>query len=236
MKKVIRLTESELTGIIKKVISEAEYTNRTGNLSNPEEFLPSAKPKAAPSPIVRTPKSTYDINYPDIPQPKTAPVAPKTIFGIGDRGSEVLEIQKLLVKLGYNVGKKGADGIFGPATEAAVKQFQSTHGIKVSGRVGPPTKGKLATVASAPKQTYDPTAEWNQDRREDGNVSTQIPSKPTLKPSTQISQADKGLEKAASRGPNLGQRLREKPVKGFQPTTKTPLKDFNDKVAKNRLY
>lgn len=165
MKKLIRLTESELKGIIKKIINEAPDTYRTSNLSNPAEFLPNANPSAPPSFVQNTPRP--DINYPDIPQPKKAPVAPKTIFGIGDKGAEVLAFQKHLVKLGYNVGKKGVDGIFGPATEASVKQFQAKHGIKVSGRVGPPTKRKLVAAAASStvdQSNRDPNAEWNIDR------------------------------------------------------------------------
>lgn len=165
MKKVIRLTESELNNIIKKVISE-QTTYRTGNLANPEDFLP-GKSSAKPA---------FDMPRPDInplPLPAQRPTgtseptsAAKTIFGIGDKGPEVKAFQKHLQALGYNVGKNGADGIFGPATEAAVKEFQGKYGIKVSGKVGPPTKGKLAMVASGSKQEFNPTAEWNQDRRE----------------------------------------------------------------------
>lgn len=178
MKKTIRLTESELHEIIKKVISEANPTYRTSNLANPEEFLPTANPSAAPAaPALNVPRP--DINFPDIPQPKaapSAPPAPKTIFGVGDRGPEISAIQKYLVTIGYNVGPKGVDGVFGPKTEAAVKDFQTKHGIKVSGRVGPPTKGKLAAAAAAKptidKANRDPNAEWNQDRKETGNLPT----------------------------------------------------------------
>jgi peptidoglycan hydrolase-like protein with peptidoglycan-binding domain len=166
MKKIIRLTEGELKKIIKKVINEAEMTHRTGNLSNPEEFLPSSKPKVAPSSIVTPPKqdwATYKLNYPNIQQRKTEPIVPKTIFGIGDKDPKILSFQKNLVALGYNVGRNGPDGIFGTATQTAVKDFQQKNGIKVSGRVGPPTMRKLAEVVKA-KSQYDPNADYAQDR------------------------------------------------------------------------
>ena len=53
-------------------------------------------------------------------------------FRMGDQGSEVAEIQGHLIKLGYDVM---ADGEFGPSTVDAVKSFQKSQGLKVSGYV-----------------------------------------------------------------------------------------------------
>lgn len=53
-------------------------------------------------------------------------------FRMGDQGSEVAEIQGYLIKLGYDVM---ADGDFGPSTVDAVKMFQKSQGLKVSGTV-----------------------------------------------------------------------------------------------------
>lgn len=55
-------------------------------------------------------------------------------FSYGDRGDEVLAIQKQLAALSYDVG--GIDGIFGTATEDAVKKFQQSKGLGVDGIVG----------------------------------------------------------------------------------------------------
>lgn len=209
MKKIIRLTESELERIIKKVISEAPLGTYT-----PPNLAATAASKAPKAASIPTNISTEK-------KPVPAPV-PKTIFGIGDKGPEILAFQKHLAALGYNVGKNGPDGIFGPATEAAVKEFQAKYGIKVSGRVGPPTKGKLATVASAPKPTYDPSAEWNQDRREEGDM----PSQTTQAAKAPTAQAGKktdwglsplvadspGAKAIASIGPNI-RAAREKAKK-----------------------
>jgi hypothetical protein len=49
----------------------------------------------------------------------------------GTRGNEVKELQEFL--------GIGADGIFGPGTEAAVKKWQATNGLTVDGIVGPAT-------------------------------------------------------------------------------------------------
>ena len=55
-------------------------------------------------------------------------------FAYGDRGNEVMEIQKQLATLHYSVGE--LDGVFGPATEQAVKSFQAAKGLTADGVVG----------------------------------------------------------------------------------------------------
>ena len=61
----------------------------------------------------------------------------------GSTGNDVKTLQKNLKKLGYY--KSGSvDGIFGPLTDAAVRQFQKAAGITVDGIVGPQTRAALA--------------------------------------------------------------------------------------------
>ena len=57
----------------------------------------------------------------------------------GSVGEYVVECQNDLIKLGYDVGKTGADGKFGKNTEYAVKVFQSEHDLEIDGIVGPKT-------------------------------------------------------------------------------------------------
>ena len=61
----------------------------------------------------------------------------------GDRGKAVKEMQEALMARGYDLGKWGADGIFGKQTMKAVKAFQEDCGIKADGIVGRITYGKL---------------------------------------------------------------------------------------------
>ena len=58
----------------------------------------------------------------------------------GSTGSAVLQLQKLLNKLGYGLEE---DSSFGPATDAAVRAYQKAHGLEVDGEVGPKTWGAL---------------------------------------------------------------------------------------------
>jgi murein L,D-transpeptidase YcbB/YkuD len=62
--------------------------------------------------------------------------------GSGLRPTAVRRIQRRLVKHGF--GPLDVDGIFGPATEAAVRRFQKARGLVVDGIVGPLTKAALA--------------------------------------------------------------------------------------------
>ena len=53
------------------------------------------------------------------------------------RGDDVATLQSRLTEMGFNCGR--VDGIFGPLTESAVKEFQQSVGAKVDGRCGPAT-------------------------------------------------------------------------------------------------
>ena len=56
------------------------------------------------------------------------------ILRIGMSGTDVMEIQALLQKLGYNPGL--IDGYFGPQTQSAVKAFQRDFGLFPDGIIG----------------------------------------------------------------------------------------------------
>ena len=51
----------------------------------------------------------------------------------------IVNVQKLLLSLGYDLGPSGADGSPGPMTTAAVKKYQGLHALQVDGQVGPNT-------------------------------------------------------------------------------------------------
>lgn len=61
------------------------------------------------------------------------------------RGDDVAELQRRLSALGFDVGR--VDGIFGPATAAAVAEFQGNMGLRADGIVGTTTIQELRRVA-----------------------------------------------------------------------------------------
>lgn len=51
----------------------------------------------------------------------------------GSKGEEVKKMQEMLIALGYDLDRFGADGIFGPETQAALKEFERDAGFAVDG-------------------------------------------------------------------------------------------------------
>ena len=98
-----------------------------------------------------------------------------TDLSYGSRGDNVIALQKQLNAAGYNLA---VDGIFGAATAAAVRDYQSRNALTVDGIVGPqtmntlfekengvakyesPVGGRMATLyemmTNRPVFTYDP--------------------------------------------------------------------------------
>lgn len=58
-------------------------------------------------------------------------------------GPEVADVQKALLALGYQLPKHGVDGVRGPETVAAVKEFQQANNLTVDGDPGPETIAAL---------------------------------------------------------------------------------------------
>ncbi|TXI18098.1 MAG: peptidoglycan-binding protein [Nitrosomonas sp.] len=70
----------------------------------------------------------------------TAVVAPEAALSIGDRGPEVRHLQERLNAFGAEMK---VDGIYGPATHAAVIAFQAQKGLIPDGVIGPRTAAAL---------------------------------------------------------------------------------------------
>jgi len=89
----------------------------------------------------------------------------RVLLARGGRGSGVAQVQDLLATIGVpltrSVTRRGADGIFGPETEAAVRVFQQRQGLKADGIVGPKTLAALdALVLGNPAlEAPDPARE-----------------------------------------------------------------------------
>ncbi len=58
-------------------------------------------------------------------------------------GEDVRQVQQALLNKGFSLGDDGADGIFGPATDAAVKAFQQRNSLRSDGIVGRATRSAL---------------------------------------------------------------------------------------------
>ncbi len=64
----------------------------------------------------------------------------------GAEGADVKVLQEYLIALGYDLGKWGADGDYGDATELAVRRFQRDCGLDNDGDYGPLTHAALMEI------------------------------------------------------------------------------------------
>lgn len=86
---------------------------------------------------------------PDTHAAQASPSTTPSVFGLtqGARGEAVKLVQKALVNQGVSVGG-GVDGIFGAATTQALKTFQASKGVSVSGAVDDATALALGLATS----------------------------------------------------------------------------------------
>lgn len=96
MKKIIKLTEKDISQIVKKILQEQR---------NFVQGLPPIKK--------------------------------------GDSGEEVRNYQQRLLNIGYDLGPRGADGVFGSRTEKAVKHFQTTQKLPATGVIDQQTRNLM---------------------------------------------------------------------------------------------
>lgn len=89
----------------------------------------------------------------------TAVTAPPAGLGKGDSGPKVKQLQQGLVKLGYltQAQMNSGPGSFGPATEAAVKKFQTAQGVQATGYYGDQTAAALKKALTKVSTPTTPT-------------------------------------------------------------------------------
>ena len=75
----------------------------------------------------------------------------QTLSSIGSRGQEVRQIQNKLKELGLYKGS--VDGVYGTATQKAVRQFQKNCGITADGIAGPKTLKYLGLESGSTSST-----------------------------------------------------------------------------------
>lgn len=103
-------------------------------------------------------KSSYDRRLASV-YASYAQTAGEVLLRRGMKGAAVEQLQRELSELGYQVA---ADGVFGPATQRAVKQFQAEHALVADGVAGPKTMLRLESLKNfraAPKTTQE-TGLW----------------------------------------------------------------------------
>ncbi len=95
--------------------------------------------------------TVFSASYIAVTEKETNSTAISALSKLGSRGEEVRRIQKKLKELGYYKGS--VDGIYGTATQKAVKSFQKNCGITVDGIAGPKTLKFLGLGSSSSSST-----------------------------------------------------------------------------------
>ena len=107
------------------------------------EEVPFSEWIAGQDPVV-TDVFAEEVPTPEVPAPE-APVPEAPVFepiGVGSRGETIAQLQAKLIELGILDSK--ADGVFGPASEAAVKYTQKAIGWEETGVIQ--TADELNTI------------------------------------------------------------------------------------------
>ena len=113
-------------------------------------------------------------------------MATVTNLSTGSKGSDVKKLQQALIDAGYDVGKTGADGVFGKNTLAAVKQYQKDNGLAVDGIAGKNTQGKLYGASATkplpsktPSTTQTNTGTKTETKTDKGTAGTNAGAAPS---------------------------------------------------------
>lgn len=134
----------------------------------------------------------------------------------GSTGAGVKSLQNALIKAGYDVGKAGADGIYGNATAAAVRKYQQDNGLAVDGIAGKNTLGSL----------YGSTNSGSKP------VTTTV----TTKPVTTGGNAKPVATKTTIPGNVIGQKRPETPAHTTTSTPTTPATTVEQPVIEDFTY
>lgn len=89
----------------------------------------------------------------------------RTILTRGDQGDDVKALQERLMELGFQPGP--IDGIYGPLTVDAVSRFQRVASILVDGIVGPQTRAALKDFSPLSEQPEQGSPTDEPDDREE---------------------------------------------------------------------
>lgn len=126
------------TGIVYKVDSKKVYTIE-GNTSGASGVVANGGGVC---------KKSYALNYSKIvgygrprydDEPEATVNIGLAVLKKGAKGEQVKTLQRLLMALGYDLGKYGADGDFGGNTDTAVCAFQNAKKLDADGVVGKDT-------------------------------------------------------------------------------------------------
>jgi peptidoglycan hydrolase-like protein with peptidoglycan-binding domain len=147
-----------------------------------ETTAPAAPPVAeaaadAPAPDAEAPAETAAVAVMNVPALR-AQVEAGRMVRHGSNGEQVRELQAFLNEHGY-VDPQGealeTDGVFGPRTAHALREFQRDQGIQVDGVVGPQTMGRInqTNLMAAMDLNHDAIITLQEIQAEHGEITVE---------------------------------------------------------------
>ncbi len=126
-----------------------EGTTSTPTTTSAVETTPAQTPTTSvPTQTTTTPGTTTPSTTTPGTTPPTVVLPASGKLRLGDTSTaEITQVQQALIDLGYEPGN--ADGVFGPATQAAVMEFQQAQGLDPDGVVGQETATALNEALAA---------------------------------------------------------------------------------------
>ena len=124
--------------------------------------LQTETPSVTESPtLIPTPDSTPTPTPVSTPEPTPAPtdITARTLQ-VGDKGDDVLALQKRLATLGY-LSSSDADGIYGNKTKNALAEYQKAAGLSASGVCDYDTYLSLTSSAAPAKKQQNKSSSGN---------------------------------------------------------------------------
>ena len=88
-------------------------------------------------------EANWDVDFPDFSAELESFDAEDAATADAPEFTSAVEVQELLIRLGFDLGPRGADGRIGPKTRDAIMTFQRLRGLDDDGIVGPRTRRAL---------------------------------------------------------------------------------------------
>lgn len=150
----------------------------------------STAPKTAAPPPPPPPASSHPAGYHDAPA-ASAVQAGTAAFKRGDAGQDVASLQKQLNAAGIKP-PLAEDGLLGPKTEKAIKDFQAKAGIGVDGQAGKATLAALQRTTGTSSQDAFQSGAGQHAQVTGGNTTNRAPTQ------EQLSTTPPGTQRAGS--------------------------------------
>ncbi|WP_435256146.1 GH25 family lysozyme [Streptomyces althioticus] len=138
------------------------------------------------------------------PPAAQTPVTGAPVLTARSRGTDVVTAQQLLNAAGARLD---ADGIYGRATEAAVKSFQTARGLEADGLIGPKTWGALIVTLKEASKGSAVTALQHQLNASGARLRTDGVFGPSTAAAVKSFQSSKGLQPDGVAGPRTWSAL-----------------------------